>query len=228
MKPPALCAMQSAAGWYNPEGAYLALFQPIASLTLLVQLQISPDWTLETFPPCSPSVRALCCVPEKRRAQPITQPIGELRGGVGEETLLQTVLYSRRVTPRVDADDAVYAFWYCNGQGDLSRVRNLNLGGIFIETSVRKDAGTPVELHFLVSEGQIRAKAAVCRAEPGHGLGLKFTSLNDQDRLHFGALMRRLYSARCAVTTTESVGDKFGRSLRRNDRPSNSLGRRLS
>lgn len=115
------------------------------------------------------------------------------------------MLYSRRVTPRVDADDGVYVFWYCNGQGDLSHVRNLNLGGIFIETPVREDWAATVELHFLVSEGQIRAKAAVRHAEPGHGLGLKFLALNHQDRLHFGALMRRLYAARDAVRTTESA-----------------------
>lgn len=109
----------------------------------------------------------------------------------------QTVLYSRRVTPRAEADDSVYAFWYCNGAGDLSRVRNINLGGIFIETSLLKDLGASVELYFLVSEGQIRAKAIVRHSEPGHGLGLKFTALNGQDRLHLGALMRRLYSAHC-------------------------------
>jgi hypothetical protein len=44
----------------------------------------------------------------------------------------------------------------------------------------------------------------VRHAEPGHGLGLKFTALADQDRLHFGALMRRLYSARCAARPRES------------------------
>lgn len=112
---------------------------------------------------------------------------------------MSQVLYSRRVTPRAEADDSVYAFWYCNGRGDLSRVRNINLGGIFIETPIGKDLGASVELYFLVSEGQIRAKAIVRHSEPGHGLGLKFTALNDQDRLHFGALMRRLYSAHCEV-----------------------------
>ena len=114
----------------------------------------------------------------------------------------QTELHSRRVTPRAEADE-VYVFWHCNGQGDLSRVRNINLGGIFIETSLRKDPGALVELYFLVSEGQIHAKAVLRHAEPGHGLGLKFTALNDQDRPHFGALMRRLYSARCAAQPTE-------------------------
>lgn len=108
--------------------------------------------------------------------------------------------YYRRATPRAEADEGVYAFWNSNGPGDLSRVRNLNMGGIFIETTLKKDLGTCVELHFLVSEGQIRANAVVRHIEPGHGLGLKFTGLDDRDRLRFGALMKRLYSAQCAVT----------------------------
>jgi len=132
-------------------------------------------------------------------------PTGTKYGGVrdragmrSEGTLAKTVLYSRRATPRAEGDDGIHVFWYCNGRGDLSHVRNLNLGGIFIETRVGKDLGTPVELYFLVGEGQIRAKAVVIHAEPGQGLGLKFTALLDQDRLHFGALMKRLYSTEYA------------------------------
>jgi hypothetical protein len=111
-----------------------------------------------------------------------------------EGVLFRTVHYSRRTTPRIEADDQVYIFWYCNGLGNLSRVRNLNLGGIFIETCAGKDLGIPVKIHFLVREGEIRAEAVVSHAVPGQGLGLKFTALQDQDRLHFGALMKRLYS----------------------------------
>lgn len=111
----------------------------------------------------------------------------------------QTALYSRRVSPRVEADDTVYVYWYCDGEEELSHVQNLNLGGMFIETSARKDLSAHLELSFLVSEGQIRAKAVVCHVRPGHGFGLKFTALDDQDRLRFGALMKRQYSARCAV-----------------------------
>ena len=121
------------------------------------------------------------------------------RGG----NLPQPVLYSRRATPRADADDGVHVFWYCNGRGNLSRVRNLNMGGVFVETPIRKDLGASVELYFLVSEGQIRAKALVRHAQTGDGLGLKFTALHDHDRLHFGALMRRLYSARYAARQAE-------------------------
>lgn len=120
-----------------------------------------------------------------------------------EETLPQTVLYSRRVSPRVEADDSVYVHWSSDSEEELSHVQNLNLGGIFIETSARIDLSAHLELNFLVSEGQIRAKAVVRHVRPSRGLGLKFTALNDQDRLRFGALMKRQYLARCAVRPVE-------------------------
>ena len=107
------------------------------------------------------------------------------------------VSYYRRGTPRTEPSNDIYALWSCNGKGDLSRVRNLNLGGVFIETSSRKEPGSFVELHFLVSEGQIRANAVVRHVSPGYGMGLKFSTLEGQDRLRFGALMKRLYSEMC-------------------------------
>lgn len=113
-----------------------------------------------------------------------------------EGNIEECVAYSRRVTPRAEADDGVYAFWYSNGRGDLAHVRNLNLGGIFIETPARKEPGEQVELYFLVEEGQIRARAVVRHTAPGKGLGLKFTALNSDDRLNFGVLMKRVYAAR--------------------------------
>jgi hypothetical protein len=115
---------------------------------------------------------------------------------VRQGNLEKSVAYSRRVTPRAEADGRVYAFWYSNDRGDLAHVRNLNLGGIFLETPLQKQPGEPVELYFLVEEGQIRARAVVRHTAPGEGLGLKFTALNPDDRLHFGVLMKRMYAAR--------------------------------
>lgn len=108
--------------------------------------------------------------------------------------------YYRRGTPRAEPGEGVYAFWSCHGLGDLSRVRNLNLGGIFIETAAQKESGAPVELHFLVSEGQICVNAVVRHVSPGDGMGLKFTTLEGQNRLRFGALMKRLYAEICVAT----------------------------
>ena len=127
-------------------------------------------------------------------------PIWASRVSAVEETLPKTALYSRRATPRAEADDGVYAFWCCNGGTGLSHVRDLNMGGIFLETPLQKDLGTSVELYLLVGEGQIHAKALVRHLETNHGLGLKFTALSEQDRLRFAALMRRMYSAQSAAS----------------------------
>lgn len=103
-------------------------------------------------------------------------------------------MYHRRANPRAEPDQDIYTFWSCNGPGVVSRVRNLNVGGVFIETGIRKALGDSVKLYFLQSEGQICAKAVVRHVETSQGLGLKFTTLDDQDRLRFVALMKRLYS----------------------------------
>ena len=48
------------------------------------------------------------------------------------------------------------------------------------------------KLEFLVQEGQIRADAVVRRAEPGGGLGMKFTAVSEEDRARLEALISRL------------------------------------
>jgi hypothetical protein len=48
------------------------------------------------------------------------------------------------------------------------------------------------ELDFLVQEGQIRAEAVVRHAEPGRGIGLRFTAVRNEDRLRLAKLMKRL------------------------------------
>lgn len=100
--------------------------------------------------------------------------------------------YSRRATPRAEVNEGVYVLWNFRGREDLSRVRDLGVGGLFIETRGLKDLGAPVKVYFLVREGQIRADAVLRHVEPGQGLGLKFTAINDQDGQRFEALMKRV------------------------------------
>ena len=99
---------------------------------------------------------------------------------------------SRRSTARVNVPEGVWVCWRCNTRGDTSRVRDLSLGGLFIETRTPEAVGSTVKLDFLVQEGQIRAEATVQRAEPGKGLGLKFTAVNNDDRSHLAGLLNRL------------------------------------
>ena len=87
-------------------------------------------------------------------------------------------------------------YWRCHGREDVSRVRDMGMGGLFIETSEPKDEGVRARLDFLVQEGQIRADAEVRHASSGIGLGLKFTALSEQDRPKLAALLTRLRAAR--------------------------------
>jgi len=67
----------------------------------------------------------------------------------------------------------------------------MSLGGLFVETPTPRGLGCPVNLDFLVQEGQIRAEAVVRRVEPGNGLALKFTAVIDEDRSRLATLMNR-------------------------------------
>ena len=88
----------------------------------------------------------------------------------------------------------VWVCWQCDGREDVSRVRDLSLGGLFLETRSPRAIGSPTKVDFLVGEGQIRADAVVRHVAPGRGLGLKFIVVIEQDRLKLAALMRRLRS----------------------------------
>jgi hypothetical protein len=94
----------------------------------------------------------------------------------------------------VEASRGVWVYWRCDGRDDIAPVRDLSVGGVFIETPKPRELGVITNLHFLCQEGQIRADAAVRHADTGRGLGLKFTAVLDEDRPHLLALMNRLRS----------------------------------
>ena len=102
---------------------------------------------------------------------------------------------SRRLTFRVPAPGDVWVYWKCRGQEDVALVRDMSMGGLFIETSQARAEGVQTRLHFLVQEGQIRADAVVRHIQSGKGLGLKFTALSEQDRPKLAALLTRLRGA---------------------------------
>jgi hypothetical protein len=112
----------------------------------------------------------------------------------GEGMVPQLPHASRRLSSRAESGNSVWVYWECTGDCDLSRVKNLSAGGLFIETRRTKRLGAKANLHFLVQEGQIRANAIVRHVKPGGGLGLKFEAVSEKDRPNLAALMRRLRS----------------------------------
>ena len=78
-----------------------------------------------------------------------------------------------------------------NGREERSRVRDLSLGGLFVETAKPTAVGASVKLYFLVQEGQIGAEAVVRHVKSG-GLGLKLSAMGDEDQKRLKALITRL------------------------------------
>jgi hypothetical protein len=106
--------------------------------------------------------------------------------------LKQLASPSRRFTSRIETHESVWVDWRCAGREDISRVRNISLGGLLVETQVSRGVGSTVNVEFLVQEGQIRADAVVKRVEPSRGLAMKFTAINEEDHARLAALMNRL------------------------------------
>ena len=105
--------------------------------------------------------------------------------------LHQAVFHSRRFTSRVETHEHVWVDWRCIGREDISRVRNLSLGGLFVETAKSRAVGASVKLDFLVQEGPIGAEALV-RHVKSRGLGLKFAAMGNEDQKRLRALIARL------------------------------------
>jgi PilZ domain-containing protein len=108
--------------------------------------------------------------------------------------LQQSASPLRRRYPRIETPGGVSVFWRCGGRDDTSRVLNLSLGGLFIESRKPRVVGEKIELEFLVQEGQIKAAAEVRHVNTGRGAGLKFTAVKDGDHPHLTALFNRLSS----------------------------------
>jgi hypothetical protein len=106
------------------------------------------------------------------------------------------VLHSRRHHKRVENPPGVWVYWRCGRNEDTSRVRDIGVGGIFIETKKILPIEATVELNFLVEDGGIVAKATVRYVLPGVGAGLQFKNVRTEDQPQFAAMMKRIFPPR--------------------------------
>jgi hypothetical protein len=108
--------------------------------------------------------------------------------------------YSRRALTRLPASEDIWVCWQCNGRDDVSKVLDISIDGLFIQTPhLKVKEGMPAKLDFLVQEGSIKADAVVRHVKSGNGLGLRFLAVADGDRLRLKALLRRLRSFTTAL-----------------------------
>src|SRR5271168_2828841 len=109
-----------------------------------------------------------------------------------ETVLPEKPIYSRRFSTRIEPPVRVCVYWSCAGKDDLSLIRNLSIGGLFITTPNPRFLGATAKVDFLVPDGTIRAEAVIRHVIPSIGLGLRLTALAKEDHPHLAALMARL------------------------------------
>jgi PilZ domain len=110
----------------------------------------------------------------------------------GELTMTRQGGKENRKTARVAVSKGVWVAWQTGGPSNVSRVRDLSAGGVFISTAIEVPIGTTLEMLFALPEGEARIHGIVRYADGKSGIGVEFTRMGTADRARFQELLRRL------------------------------------
>ncbi|HXA77508.1 MAG TPA: PilZ domain-containing protein [Candidatus Acidoferrales bacterium] len=99
---------------------------------------------------------------------------------------------------RIATPKGVWVAWQDGKQQNVSRVRDLNVGGLFIATPTPLPLGSVVTILLSVPEGEIRSRAMVRNVIPAEGMGVQFTEITHQDQARVDRLVSRLLSSESA------------------------------
>lgn len=99
-----------------------------------------------------------------------------------------------RKSPRVETSKGIWVAWRTDRPPNVSRVRDLSAGGVFITTTCPLPTGSPVQLLFSLPEGEMRIEGIVRYSEAAKGMGVEFTQMGVADRARLQELIRRLNS----------------------------------
>jgi len=115
---------------------------------------------------------------------------------------------SDRRHQRVPTPKGVWVAWQNDKQQNVSRVRDLNVGGMFIATPTPLPAGTVLPLLMSVPEGEIRGKATVRNVIIGEGMGVQITEINAENQVRLEKLVARLLLAESNGSTSSSPAER--------------------
>jgi PilZ domain len=93
---------------------------------------------------------------------------------------------------RISLPKGMTVAWYGGGQQQISRVKTLSLGGLFVCGPDAPPLGSELKLVFQVPGGMVQADAVVRNIVPGEGMGIEFTSMNPADKALLESLLKRL------------------------------------
>jgi len=93
---------------------------------------------------------------------------------------------------RISLPKGMSVTWYGGGDQQVSRVKTLGTGGLFLSASTGWPVGTKLTLLFEVPGGFVHAEAVVRSVSPGEGMGVEFINVGPQAKALLDDLLRRL------------------------------------
>lgn len=105
---------------------------------------------------------------------------------------------------RVATPKGVWVAWQNDKQQNVSRVRDLNIGGMFIATPSPLPTGSVLPILMSVPEGEIRCKATVRNVIAGEGMGVQFTEISMESQTRLDKLVARLLMAESNQSQSKS------------------------
>jgi len=102
-------------------------------------------------------------------------------GAISQETrrtIRTNILKGARVT------------WQTDTRREVSRISDLSLSGLFIETNEPPETGTPIDLFWEAPGKEMRARATVRRSISGQGMGVEFKEMGADDLAQLLGLLR--------------------------------------
>jgi len=64
----------------------------------------------------------------------------------------------------------------------IANTRDIGVGGLYMTTTAPLGMGTPVMMTLSLGERMMNIGGVVVYSDPGHGVGVRFRDINDEDR----------------------------------------------
>ena len=64
----------------------------------------------------------------------------------------------------------------------IANTRDIGIGGLYMPTTAPLDLGTPIMMTMNLAGRTLHLNGIVVYSDPGHGVGIRFRDLKDEDR----------------------------------------------
>src|SRR6476661_6221585 len=69
----------------------------------------------------------------------------------------------------------------------IANTRDIGSGGLYMTTTAVLDIGTPIMMSMIIGTRNVNVKGVVVYTDPGHGVGVRFRDLSEDDAAFLGS-----------------------------------------